>query len=1383
MATSGNRKDVQLVLDVESVGEDGIDRLRKAVKQLADQGDIAATEFQALSAQIDGLASQQTAVRGFEQLSDAVAQLTQRQEQTQARLDETTAALQRQNDVLDAARAKQQEATTAYASGQKAVIEAGARIRELKTDYDTAGRATEEYAAKLRAANAALTQARVEVVDLRAAQRAATSEVTELGSEYSKLETQVRRAATANERAVQSLREQQDALAQAASSAQTLGVATEDLGAAEAGLVESFANVSREIQRRNDAANELIESDRQLAIQERTLAALYAEAEQELQAYAAAEREAADAAQRLAAAQDLAAQRQVRWEEEARQIVQAADAQQQLARQTQITVTALREVAEINAFEKAAADAQKLVQASNYVRFWEQELERAEYQANALAQATERAAERMEGAFAAVGVRSVEAVRQELEQVRAAMEALRDRTDRTGETLTGAFTSGEARVQSLERELRQLNGTLTTSDRLANAFHGSLAQISAGNIIADAVGYLVNKVKEMGGAFVDAIVQGQKLSRALNAIYKDANISAAQIDFLRSISLSAGVALDGIQQSFIKFSASANAANIPLAQSNALFESLVRAGGTLGLSTEEVGGALEALSQMAAKGTVSMEELRQQLGDRLPGAFSLVAKGLGITEAQLIKLVESGNLAARDLFPALTKSLQQLQGDVTGLAPAWQQFTNFLTQAAQSAGDSLWAQVLTGALRALSVVLGFVVLAFTGFSEAVGVAAKTVGVLIAAIRSGTNPLKELERIVDEAAERQSKLTQAWRVSSGVANTASAAAQQNVVATKAATAAHVSLTQTVAATAEGQKVLALATQLSANTTLEASQKWTQFNVALSETLKNLEAASLASDKNAKAIKEEGETLVALAQLRGGDRAALEAQVTAATNYAAALSRSAAAHSAETEALRVQRAFFLEQAAARGLNEAEIQKEIVAMDAKIGKSQAEGEQARAAAAAAQLEVASRQLTRQAYEDNSEAIDRLFNAMMDAQEAANALRGDMARGLATQEQVRAADIAASQARGLFNDALKDSIAKIQQLAQVEQARLNMQTSGLVVQQRAYEQMAAANRVIAEQTGSTEALAAAIYYEIEAKRIQIQITNLQTQAKKIEAQAELEAVNAERQALVATNELTPAKQRELEIRTLNAKAKLLEANASESVVKGIQAEIDALLRKSQAVTTEASGIGASTAATQANTASRETNTNAINAQTGALGKLASASEAAAAAERKRLNVDKDGFTLNSSGQRLSGNSDVATRTGIVNFLKSAGLTEEQAIEVSKDFIDSKGDVPFFNNPGQIKYGGTSMTVALTKAAEKVRFGQTGGDPTLAGKKNSGTSTTAADTSGSTAPANTGGNYTVVVNLGGVQTTIAVKDATSQNALVALFQQLQAGKNTTAIM
>jgi tape measure domain-containing protein len=99
--------------------------------------------------------------------------------------------------------------------------------------------------------------------------------------------------------------------------------------------------------------------------------------------------------------------------------------------------------------------------------------------------------------------------------------------------------------------------------------------------------------------------------------------------------------------------------------------------------------------------------------------------------------------------------------------------------------------------------------------------------------------------------------------------------------------------------------------------------------------------------------------------------------------------------------------------------------------------------------------------------------------------------------------------------------------------------------------------------------------------------------------------------------------------------------------------------------------------------------------------------SEEAAAEERKRLNVDKDGFTLDKSGNRLAMGGDLTTLTGITNFLKGAGLTDEQAKTLALEFSDSQGNIPYMMNPGQMKYGGegSTMSQALLKAAERTTF------------------------------------------------------------------------------
>ena len=64
-----------------------------------------------------------------------------------------------------------------------------------------------------------------------------------------------------------------------------------------------------------------------------------------------------------------------------------------------------------------------------------------------------------------------------------------------------------------------------------------------------------------------------------------------------------------------------------------IFVSLSEAGTALGLSNEDLNGSLYAISQMMSKGKVQAEELRGQLGERLPGAFNMAAEALGVTTA------------------------------------------------------------------------------------------------------------------------------------------------------------------------------------------------------------------------------------------------------------------------------------------------------------------------------------------------------------------------------------------------------------------------------------------------------------------------------------------------------------------------------------------------------------------------------------------------------------------------------------------------------------------------------------------------------------------------------------------------------------------------------
>lgn len=833
--------------------------------------------------------------------------------------------------------------------------------------------------------------------------------------------------------------------------------------------------------------------------------------------------------------------------------------------------------------------------------------------ADTAATAASAAGQRIQTAFSTLGVRSAADLRAEIAQVKAALQTVEVESGLTGNALKTALSGGNDRLKELQRELRGVQGELTLTDKASGLLRTGLAQIAGGNLIANAIGLIGTKAAEMGRDFLAANLQLEGMRRGLNAVYKDANVTAAQIDFLRKTANDAGVSAGGLADSFKSFAASTHAANIPLEVTNSLFASVTQAGASLGLSGERVSLVLQALGQMAAKGTVSMEELRQQLGESLPGAMSLAAQGLGLTEAQLIKLVESGKLAARDLFPALSKSLQQLKGETDGVTTTWERFKNSLTLASQNVGDAGFMQVLTLALKALGVVVAAVVLPLTAFAEVIFGVAKAAGVLVGAIATLSNPLEALGKIVDDASARQRALSDAFGI---LVNGADAAAQAQgrvgVAATQAGASAAASATgvqqSALAHTAAGtaaqsnsaaQSALAITTKIAGDASLEASSKWVQLGVRLGEVAAAQERQANNSVKLAAAAKIEGDSLVALAQLRGNDLESLNAAAQAADGNAEALQRVTDAREAqlatlqaELEAKKALIAGNAEEQKARALELEEIQKKIDAMTAEAATT-------RAAAQAAKNDAAERRAAVASYKDNSLAVVELRLAMEQAQIVEQAYENARRKGIATDQQVEDARRRAAVAQRIYNDALNDAVAAEQRKGAATQATMQLERAGLDVAMALAR--AAEQKAIAEGRDY-----AASQARIKQKEIEISLLKLTVAAAIAEADAMDLVTTKKIEAAIAEGKWNEALAAEMQLLRQSAELKRQQAAATAAgvaelerqlrVLRGYEKAVGDVSRSSvrdtdlmtkgwQAVGNAAQGAGAAaTAAAQAN-------------------------------------------------------------------------------------------------------------------------------------------------------------------------------------------------------
>lgn len=1370
MATSP--RDVKLGLSVETTGQEQIKKLQASIAALAKEGGDAAPEFQALADEIGRLGDQQGAIGAFRELSDQLQVLTERQDETAAaavaqaqRLTEASRAADNARAAQERASETQQKATAAYKSANDALV-------LQRAAFDSTGARMADHKAKVLELTEAKIKERTELDKANKAYSEAKTKADDLARAQAALEKAYARSNTAAERAAAAARAQSEVVAQAAQSAEALGVSTSNLATAQVQLAARFAQVEAEAQSLTGQLRIMEQAEQEAA--QATKAATVAAEEQaaalkqvdaarvatETRALADTERLlaaefqfAAETAQRLVAAQNDAAEAAARLKRE-----QSDETTRKLAVAQGFLSTELQLVAD--AAERAAADQRRLDAAQE---------ETAQSARRASAAAAE-AGQRIEAVFGTVGVRSAEKLKAEIDEVRSAMATLAAHSRATGASLTGAFTAGEAKIKALERDLRELNGQLTLGDRAAKLFSNSLGQIAAGNIIADGVGALVEKVKELGRAFITVITQTESMRRGLTAIYGSATTAAEQIEFLRSTSLKAGVSMSGIADSFVRFSAATQQSNIPLKVTNDLFSAVTRAGSTLGLSSERVTLVLDALGQMASKGVVSMEELRQQLGDSLPGALSIAARGLGLTEQELIKLVESGQLAARDLFPGMTEGLKSLQADSDTLVGSWGRLKTAFSTLAESIGDGGGMVLLGGAVKALTAAVGILGGTLLGIVNVLAVVGSAVTATLASIFTLSNQFGFLGEQIDAAVARQAKFSDA--IDAAIEPTKDQAEALNLAAAAANAGSSSSL-----ALAAAQTQAAISGGKLEGTALGIARANVQYQLSSAEASKAAEVNVQVSERLAKAKQLEGEANLQAARISGNAVTIMTAQTEAArANVGAAeevlAARRAEAALTETAIARTQAL----GAANGGLDEtqkalvASLTQKLTQQEAAVEKSEQERRGLEAATEAARIAAL-------VYADNSASLETYNRALQLSTEQLPALKAELAaanaeldrqalllrQGLGDQEAVNNAQAAAvaarqaltaetkraAEAERLYNDALADSVRNIELKARAEAAGLQITLANVNAAQKHAEVMVGVARAQGDETQAT-------YYAIEAKNRQIDAIRLTTQIKQLEAQATIQSLEVQKQEIALNDPLRAQKLQELEIRIQLQKAKLAEAGASSEVIRGIEAEIAAIRNGNAA-------RSSSTSSVDENTASRYKNVEAIRAQ--------------AAAEK----TTSDGFKANADGSAAgSFNSmiPIADAQAIIEKMRNKDLSTGDLAQAKLAVQQARNAQSWLNEASQ-----HSAALISPQASRDVEGLVRNSEDALARvellqRKEARAGTTEQAPAGG---ATSAGTVSVNISLGGRRSTVSVASQADANALTGILRELENASGTSA--
>lgn len=181
---------------------------------------------------------------------------------------------------------------------------------------------------------------------------------------------------------------------------------------------------------------------------------------------------------------------------------------------------------------------------------------------------------------------------------------------------------------------------------------------------------------------VEAAAEMERMRVMLRGLNKEKSnpgqAAADDMKYIVDMAQNAPFAMQALTDSFVKFrSAGLDPTDGSL---KALVDSVARFGG----DSQLLKRAAVAVQQMSGKGVVSMEELRQQLGEAVPNAMQAMADAAGITMGELTKAVASGTVeakqalslmfvglraenenAAKDMMQTYTGALAQLQTSFT----------------------------------------------------------------------------------------------------------------------------------------------------------------------------------------------------------------------------------------------------------------------------------------------------------------------------------------------------------------------------------------------------------------------------------------------------------------------------------------------------------------------------------------------------------------------------------------------------------------------------------------------------------------------------------------------------------------------------------------------
>lgn len=213
-------------------------------------------------------------------------------------------------------------------------------------------------------------------------------------------------------------------------------------------------------------------------------------------------------------------------------------------------------------------------------------------------------------------------------------------------SLRFAIDSKDLKLASLELD------KLTAKGKKADTASAMLTKTTIG--LGIAFYGLTSAIKSVSTAGMEM----ESIEMALDAAVGSSKQATQEIKYLKEEVDDLGLSFRTSIKGFSQFAAAAKQTELEGQGVRDVFSGVSQAATVMGLSADNQQGVFRALTQIMSKGKVQAEELRGQLGERLPGAFQIASRAMSMTTAELDKFMADGKLISEDFLPKFAKQLE-----------------------------------------------------------------------------------------------------------------------------------------------------------------------------------------------------------------------------------------------------------------------------------------------------------------------------------------------------------------------------------------------------------------------------------------------------------------------------------------------------------------------------------------------------------------------------------------------------------------------------------------------------------------------------------------------------------------------------------------------------